>query len=254
MSTATVKDVWRAGRPALGAWLSIPSTVTAEAVARQGFDYVCIDLQHGLIELPAVTAMVQAIELGGGAPIVRVPWNEPGVIGKVLDCGAQGVIVPMVNTAEQAAACVAAARYAPVGGRSWGPALVAPRKGADLAAYREWADANTAVIPMIETPQALANLDAILATPGIDAVYVGPSDLSIGLGWQPANHDGKPEFDDALAAVVAGCRARGIVAGIHSSGALAAKRIAQGFTMMTIASDIAAMRAGLAAELTTARG
>lgn len=253
MSTPTLRDVWRTGRPALGAWLSIASTVTAETVARQGFDYVCIDLQHGLVDLPAVRAMVQAIELGGGAPIVRVPWNEPGVIGKVLDYGAQGVIVPMVNTAEQAAACVAAARYAPVGGRSWGPALVAPRKGTDLAEYRRWADANTAVIPMIETPQALANLDAILDTPGVDAVYVGPSDLSIGLGWEPANHDGRPVFDQALAAVVAGCQARGIVAGIHSSGALGANRVGQGFTMVTVASDISAMRAGVAADLATAR-
>lgn len=253
MSAPTLRDVWRDGRPALGAWLSIPSTVTAEAVARQGFDYVCIDLQHGLIDLAAVTAMVQAIELGGGAPIVRVPWNEPGVIGKVLDAGAQGVIVPMVNTAAEAAACVAAARYAPVGGRSWGPALVAPRKAADLAGYRAWADANTAVIPMIETPQALGNLDAILDTPGIDAVYVGPSDLSIGWGLPPANHDGVPQFDEALAAVVAGCRARGIVAGIHSTGVLAPRRIDQGFTMMTVASDLAALRAGLAGELASAR-
>lgn len=198
--------------------------------------------------------MVQAIEFGGSAPIVRVPWNEPGVIGKVLDAGAQGVIVPMVNSAAEAAACVAAARYAPIGGRSWGPALVAPRKAGDLAGYRAWADANTAVIPMIETPAALADLDAILDTPGIDAVYVGPSDLSIGFGLQPANHDGVREFDEALAAVAAGCRSRGIVAGIHSTGGLAERRAGQGYAMVTVASDLAALRAGLAAELAAARG
>lgn len=234
---------------ALGVWLSVASTVTAEAAARQGFDYVCIDTQHGAVEYQAALGMFQAIALGGGAPITRVPWNEPGIIAKMLDAGAEGVIVPMVNTREQAEAVVRACRYAPQGGRSYGPAVAGMRH----ADYVAWARASIAVIPMIETVEALGNLDDIVSVPGIDAVYIGPADLSLSLGLEPRNNDGEARFDEALAAVVEACLRHGVAPGIHASGALCARRREQGFRMITVANDLLALRRGLDAELDEAR-
>ena len=170
------------------------STITAEVAARQGFDYVCVDTQHGAIEYQAAVGMFQAIELGGGMPITRVPWNEQGIIGKMLDAGAHGVIVPMVNTREQAEAVVRSCRYAPEGSRSFGPTVVGMRH----ADYVAWAGTSVAVIPMIETTEALGNLDDIMSVPGVDAIYVGPADLSLSLGLKPRNNDGEAVFDDAL--------------------------------------------------------
>ncbi|MEM8905928.1 MAG: aldolase/citrate lyase family protein, partial [Actinomycetota bacterium] len=129
---------------ALGGWLSVPNAVTAEHAARLGFDYVCIDTQHGFIEYSAVVGMIQGILVGGSIPLVRVPWNEPGIIGKVLDAGAHGVIVPMVNTVADAEAAVAAGRYAPDGSRSYGPTAAGTRPDVP---YVEWAREVTTIIP-----------------------------------------------------------------------------------------------------------
>lgn len=246
----SLREQWVAGRTTMGGWLSVPSPVSAEAAARVGFDYVCIDTQHGAVGYETAIGMLQALALGNGAPVVRVPWNEPGTIGKMLDAGAEGIIVPMVNSAAEAEAVVRACRYAPGGSRSWGPALAGMRRDD----YHGWATANIAVIPMIETVEALDHLDEILATPGVDAVYVGPADLSVSLGLSPGNHDEHPEFREALGAIVAACRKAGVVAGIHASGALAARRLEQGFHMVTVASDLHAIRSGMAGELALARG
>jgi 4-hydroxy-2-oxoheptanedioate aldolase len=247
---STLREKWAAGGETLGLWLSVPSFVTAEIAAREPVDYVCIDTQHGVIDYPAAASMLQAIELTGGTPIVRVPWNEPGIIGKVLDAGAHGVVVPMVNTRDQAEAVVRAARYVPDGARSWGPVMAAARH----PDYRAWAAEHVAVIPMIETVEALSNLDDILAVPGIDAIYVGPADLSVSLGLEPGNNDGEAVFDDALASIVAACRRHGVVPGIHSTGALTPRRRDQGFRMITATSDALALRAGIASELAAAAG
>lgn len=246
----SLREKWSAGDETLGLWLSMSSTVTAEIAARQSVDYVCIDTQHGVVDYLQATSMIQVIELAGGCPIARVPWNEPGIIGKTLDAGAHGVIVPMVNTRTQAEAVVRSARYAPEGSRSWGPVMAGMRHPDN----RAWAAGNVAVIPMIETAEALANLDEILSTPGIDAVYVGPADLSISLGLGPYGNDGNPVFDDALAAIVDGCRRHGVVPGIHATGPLTPKRREQGFRMITVTSDALAMRAGFASELAAAGG
>ena len=123
----SLREKWAGGGETLGFWLSIPSFLSAEIAAGQAVDYVCVDLQHGVNDYIQAASMIQAIELSGGTPIVRVPWNEPGIIGKVLDAGAHGVIVPMVNTREQAEAVVRASRYAPDGARSWGPVIAGMR-------------------------------------------------------------------------------------------------------------------------------
>ena len=246
----SLREMWAGGDETLGLWLSTASFVTAEITARQSVDYVCVDTQHGVVDYLQSASLIQVIELAGGTPIVRVPWNEPGIIGKTLDAGAHGVIVPMVNTREQAEAVVRAARYAPDGSRSWGPVMAGLRH----ADNRAWAADHIAVIPMIETTEALANLDDILSTPGIDAIYVGPADLSVSLGLAPYGNDGNPVFDDALATIVEGCRRHGVVPGVHSTGVLTPRRREQGFRMITVTSDGLAMRAGYASELAAARG
>lgn len=249
MSTS-LRERWEAGDETLGFWLAVPTIVSAEIAARQPVDYVCVDTQHGVSDYMTSVGMVQAIELAGNTPIVRVPWNEPGIIGKTLDAGAYGVIVPMVNTRAEAEALVQAARYAPDGSRSWGP-LVASLRHPD---NRQWAADHVAVIPMIETAEALDNLDDILTVPGVDAIYVGPADLSLSLGLAPQSDHDEAVFNDALAAIVAGCRRHGVVPGMHATGALVERRREQGFRMITVTSDALAMRAGFAAELAAAEG
>jgi 4-hydroxy-2-oxoheptanedioate aldolase len=245
-----LRGQWSAGNETSGFWLSMPGTVGAEIAAAQPVDYVCIDTQHGVIDYQTSVPMIQAIELAGGTPIVRVPWNEQGIIGKTLDAGAHGVIVPMVNTRAQAEAVVRSARYAPSGARSWGPVMAGLRH----ADNRQWADDTIAVIPMIETAEAIGNLDDILSVPGIDAIYVGPADLAISLGLEPSGNEGTPVFDDALATIVAACGRHGVVPGIHSTGALTQLRRQQGFRMITVTSDALAIKAGYASELAAASG
>lgn len=249
MTVTTICDHWRQGETALGGWLAIPSTLTAEATARCGFDYVCIDTQHGPLEFADSVPMIQAILLGGSSPIVRVPRNEPGIIGKSLDAGAHGVIIPMVNTAAEAEEAVSACRYVPRGARSWGPTVAGLR-----CDYLSWEPGQVACIPMIETAEALSNLDEILEVPDIDAIYVGPADLSITLGLPPGNNDGEKAFDEALSFILDRCAAHKIIAGIQSTGALTPKRVAAGFRMVTVTTDLHAARKGINAELALARG
>ena len=246
----TLRDLWRAGETTLGLWASDPSSVAAESLGRAGAQYVCCDNQHGLVDYQATVSMIQGILLGGTCPIARVPWNEPGIIGKMLDAGAYGIIVPMVNTREEAEAAVAACRYPPLGARSFGPAAVGQRGRGYYSSSAE----QIAAIPMVETVEAVSNVDAIVSVPGVDAVYVGPADLSISLGLPPGNNDDAPEFVEALETIVAACQNAGVVPGIHSSGALTPRRLEMGFRMITVTTDLVAMRQGVAAELELARG
>src|ERR1700741_3106501 len=185
-----VKQMWRAGQCATLGWLSVSHGFTAEIMARQGFDALCVDLQHGTSEMRDVAPMLQAISQTDTVPVVRVAWNEPAAIMKALDLGAYGIIVPLVNNAKEAAMAVAACRYPPVGMRSNGPVRAVHYGGADYVAK---ANDEIVVMAMIETKEGLANLDAICATPGLDAVYIGPADLSFALGLPPG-----PDKTDAL--------------------------------------------------------
>ena len=251
MRPNAMKDRFDSGEPAIGVWITAPCTITTQAVTGETFHYACVDLQHGAIDYQAAVPILQTIELGPATPITRVPWNEPGIIGKVLDAGSMGVIVPMVNTRAQAEAAVFASRYPPVGGRSHGPVRAALAHGADY-----WRDANDAVsvIPMIETVEALTNADDILSTPGVDACYVGPADLSRSLGLAPGNNDDEPAFVDAMVAIADACKRHGVVAGCHTVAELTERRLEMGYQMITVTSDLVALRRGLASELDLMRG
>jgi len=250
MDIDSIKRKWADDQTTLGAWLSMREPLVAEAAGGAGFDYVCVDMQHGLSELRDAFASLQALRGGTATPIVRVPWNEPGIIGRALDMGALGVIIPMVNSRAEAQAAVAACRYAPDGKRSFGPIVPGMRYGAD---YFSRANAGVACIPMIETVEAIAQLDDILSVPGIDAVYVGPADLSITMGLPPAGDHDDQGFQDALAKVVDGCRRHGVTPGIHATAGLAGARHEQGFRMITVAMDFLGASASLRADLATAR-
>ena len=250
MTAVPLPQRWRDGATALGAWMFLREPLLAEVAGEAGYDYVCIDMQHGLASYSDVTVMLLGLGRCASAPIVRVPWNEPGIIGRVLDAGALGVIIPMVNSAEEAARAVAACRYAPVGARSFGPLTAMIRHGRH---YLRTANDEVACIPMIETVQAVEGIDEILAVPGIDAVYVGPSDLSLTMGLPPlADHD-DARFQAALATIVDACNRRGVIPGIHASPALAQARAEQGFRMITVGFDQTPVMAALRADLAAAR-
>jgi 4-hydroxy-2-oxoheptanedioate aldolase len=250
MTPTSLPERWRGGATTLGAWISLREPFLAEVAALSGYDYVVVDMQHGLSDYADVTRAVQAIAGTPAVPIVRVPWNEPGIIGRALDTGALGVIIPMVNSVDEARRAVEACRYAPDGTRSIGPLVTRVRYGAD---HPGKANGLVACIPMIETRQAVEGIDEILEVPGIDAVYIGPADLSLTYGLPPGpDHDGGP-FDDALAQVVDACRRHGVTPGIHANASLAAKRHGAGFRMITVGFDAAPAIAALRADVDSAR-
>jgi 4-hydroxy-2-oxoheptanedioate aldolase len=246
----SLQERWNGGATTLGAWMFLREPFTAEAAGDAGYDYVCVDMQHGLADYRDATAMLQAMSRTPATPIVRVPGNEPIMIGRILDAGALGVIIPMVNTAAQAAQAVAACRYAPVGNRSVGPIGAMTRHG---TGYFRWANERVACLPMIETIEAVENIDEILHVPGIDGIYVGPADLALTLGLPPHMDHTDERFQNALSTVLDACRRHGVVAGIQSSPALAETRAKQGFRMITVGYDQAPVVAALRADLATSR-
>jgi len=231
----TLKAIWARGEAVVNGWLSIPSTFSAEVMAHQGFDSLTIDMQHGVVDYQVAVAMLQAISTTPVIPLARVPWNDPGAIMKILDAGVYGVICPMINTRDQAEALVRACKYPPLGYRSYGPVRASIYGGAD---YGDRANQDLLVIPMIETREAVANLDEILSVPGIDAVYVGPADLSLTLGCKPRLDQTDPPVVEAQQKIVAACQRHGVVAGLHTGTvAYALKMIAEGYRFVTLASD-----------------
>ena len=185
-----LRTLWTQDQAAVNGWLAIPNSFAAEVMAHQGWDTLTIDLQHGVVDYATMVPMLQAISTTATVPVVRVPWLEPGIIMKALDAGAYGVICPMINTREDAQRLVAYTHYAPQGTRSFGPVRAALYGGAD---YAEHANRTIVVFAMIETAQALDKLDAILSVEGLDAIYIGPSDLSLSLGCKPVFDDVEPK-------------------------------------------------------------
>jgi 4-hydroxy-2-oxoheptanedioate aldolase len=237
----------------LGYWSVLDAPVAIERIARLGYDYVCIDMQHGLVGYSGLLASLTAIDAAGvSVGMVRVEANNPTPIGRALDAGAVGVIVPLIDSAEDAAKAVAAARYPPLGRRSYGPMRSGLRIGPEPSA----AHAETVVLAMIETPSGLSEVDKICATPGLDGVYVGPSDLRLAVGGAHVRDSSVDEvFEDAVRTVREAALAAGIAAGIHTpDGATAARRLAEGYTFATVASDVVHLEQAARAHLEVARG
>lgn len=235
MRENTLRSIWRQGGFTLNGWLHIPSSYSAELMAHQGWDSLTVDLQHGLIDYQAALTMVQAISTTPTIPLARVPWNEPGLIMKMLDAGCYGIICPMINNRAQAEAFVAACRYPPAGSRSFGPTRAVLYAGAD---YVEHANEAVITIAMIETAEALENLDEILSVPGLDAIDVGPADLSQHLGGRQRIDLTEPHLVAALDRIVAAARRHGVVAGIHTAGAeYTHKLIQKGYQFFSVLSD-----------------
>jgi 4-hydroxy-2-oxoheptanedioate aldolase len=246
----SLRELWDIDEASIGGWCSIPSPFSAELMGRSGFDWVCIDTQHGVIGYDQMMPMLQALSITGTPAFVRVPWNQPDHIMKSLDAGAQGVIVPMVSSAEEAEAAVAAVKYPPLGMRSWGPI----RAALDVPGYSpEVANRRTVLAVMIETPGGVENLDAILSVRGVDAVYVGPSDLALGHGMTPTLKVEDPEHERLIETVVEGCRRHGVRAGIHCDSVATVRRWhAKGYGMFTVGSDAALMRQAASQVVATA--
>jgi 4-hydroxy-2-oxoheptanedioate aldolase len=243
-----LKAIWSEGRASLNGWLSIGNPFTAEIMAAQGYDSVTIDVQHGALDYSHALPMFQAMRHSGVVPLARVPWLEPGIIMKMLDAGAYGIICPMVNTPEQAAEFVSYMRYPPLGQRSFGPTRVSFAAGAN---YASEANGEILAFAMVETARAMDNLEAIAATPGLDGIYVGPADLSLSLSegrLAPGFDREEPEMIAALKRIVAACRKAGIRAALHCGAPeYAARAIGWGFDMTTVSGDsrlLAAAAAG----------
>ena len=243
---------WRAGHQTIGCWLSMANTYSAEVIAKLGFDWVCIDLQHGMIDYPDLANMLPAISNSQATPLVRVSWNEPYEIMKVLDAGAYGVIVPMINTREEAAQAVAACRYPPAGNRSFGPIRGALYGG---HGYSRQANEHMACIAMIDTRARIDNLVEIVTTPGLDGVYIGPADLALSMGLPAMGDQPQDSHLEMVQHIQSTCQKHGLPVGIHTSSlAYTQKYLALGFNFVTLGSDAGHMIANAARELSLARG
>ena len=245
-----LRTIWREDGTVVNGWLHVPSSFSAEVMAHAGYDSLTIDMQHGPVDYGSLVPMLQAISTTDTVPVVRVPWHDPGLIMQVLDAGCYAVICPMVNTREQAEAFVGACRYPPGGYRSFGPYRATLYAGQD---YTDHADDTVVTIAMIETRQALEDLDGILDVAGLDAVFVGPSDLGQSLGYGPGVDREEPEVIEAIDKVLAAARDRGLAAGIFAgSSGYASRMVEKGFRFVNVSTDaqlMAKAAAGVVADL-----
>jgi len=236
---------------AINAWLSIPSSYSAEIVSHCKADAVTVDLQHGMTEFSDAVTMLQAISTTSATPLVRPGSCDMAQIMHLLDAGAYGVICPQVDNPDIARDVVAACKYPPAGKRSFGPSRGLLYGGAD---YFEYANSEILVIVMIESKEAVENLDGILATPGVDGIYIGPNDLSLAYGFEP-HSDPQGEVGRIIEDIRVKTHARNLITGIFcSDGVMARRRLDQGFQIVTPGSDAAILRSSYALQVDAARG
>ena len=251
MRSNDLRTVFGAGGVAINGWISSASPFAAEALSHAGFDSVTIDLQHGMFGIDSAIALIHAVGSGPAVPMARCPSLDPAVIGKLLDAGAYGIICPSVDTAEQATAFVAACRYPPVGRRSFGPARGLLYGGPDYVAR---ADETVLSWAMIESAGSLVELDAILAVPGLDGIYVGPNDLALSMGYEPGAPEPVPAVAVAIEHIRVTARRADVRSGIFCAGADSAARMAAaGWDLVTPGSDISILRSAAAAGVATIR-
>ena len=246
----------RAGETVVAGWSTLGSPIVAETIAREGFSAVTLDGQHGLWDTTSIIAGISALQLAGATPIVRVPVADYGMISRVLDFGAEAIIAPMINTETDARRFASVAKYPPLGERSWGPQFAMSRQGQSSATdYLRDANSGTLTLAMIETPEALANVDVIAETPGIDALFIGPYDLSTSLSAGKAQDINAPAVDQAIDRIRAAAEKAGKIPGIYCRDAERALAMAKrGFKFLTIGSDLGLLREGAAALLKALKG
>ena len=242
---------WRRGEPSIGGWLSLANTHTAELMANAGFDWVVVDMQHGLVDYGDLRHMLPAISTTATTPLVRVSWNRPSEIMKALDAGAMGVIVPLVNSRAETEAAISACRYPPAGTRSFGPIRGALYGGRGYVAE---ANDQIACIVMIETREGLENLEEIVSTPGLDGVYIGPSDLAYAIGLPPIGDTDHAEHVETVGRILETCKRHKVPAGIHTGGLdYTRRRLAAGFDFVTLGNDLGFMMRSVTTELAAAK-
>ena len=251
MRSNSVLEKWRNGEKTIGAWLSSDSSYAAEVMSHVGFDWLCVDQQHGVSDYASTFQMLQAISTTNTTPFVRVAWNDSATIMRALDAGAYGIVVPLVNNAEEAQKAVWACRYPPEGGRSSGPNRATLYGGND---YQANANKEIACIVMIETAEAIENLDSILSVEGVDAAYIGPSDLAYALEMTPTGDNNNPEHVKAVETIFDACIRHGVAPGIHTgSTEYTARWLAHGFQMVNLGTDMQFMRTRAADSLDQVR-
>lgn len=250
-----VKALLQAGQPVINGWCSLPCAYAAEIMAHQGYDSLTIDIQHGAMDYQGAFSMLQAISTTDTTPMARVPGLDPGLMMKLLDSGASGLICPMVNSGDMAREFVAACRYPPAGTRSFGPnrATLSARAGSS-AAYAGAADAEILLFAMIETRQGLDNLEDIVGVPGLDGVYIGPGDLSLALGAAPSMNPTHAPVVAAIADVLGAANRKRRFAAIHTDGpATARRRFEQGFGLCTLQNDVRLLSDAAKAQVAATR-
>jgi 4-hydroxy-2-oxoheptanedioate aldolase len=247
----TLAKRFRDGETVFSGWCGLPYPLVAEALAREGFPAVTIESQHGLWDVAGILHGIAAVRQGGAAPIVRVPLNDFALVSRSLDFGAEGIIAPMINTPADARAFAAAAKFPPVGERSWGPHRAMTLGGVpDMPTYLREANDHVVTFAMIETRAALQNFDAIIGTPGIDGFFLGPSDLSIALSDGKTVDPLSKEVDGHLDTMIAGAQKAKKIPGAYSTSAERAVDFARrGVRFITVSSDLAMFRAGAAAAM-----
>ena len=241
----------RAGETVFSAWCTLASPLVVEALAREGFAAVNLDAQHGMWDVASLVAGIGAVRAGGAAPLVRVPLEDFALVSRALDFGAEAIIAPMINDGSDARRFAAAAKYPPLGERSWGPVRAMMLQGASApAVYLREANEGTLTMAMIETPAALNNVDDIAGTPGIDALFVGPYDLATSLSAGAAQDVQAPEVERAIDQICAAAKRAGKIPGIYCRDAERALAMAKrGFRFMAVASDLGMLREAAAATL-----
>lgn len=252
MRENNVKNIWADGGAVINGWLGIANSYSAEVMAHQNFDSVTVDMQHGMVDFQAAVTMLQSISTVDSTPLARVGWNDPSSIMKILDAGAYGVICPMINNKDECEKFVGACRYVPRGYRSVGPARGVLYGGGDYVAK---SNDTVVAFAMIETQEAMDNLDAIMSVDGLDAIYVGPNDLSVSLGHAASADPQYPEVLAAMDTILAAAQRNNVMPGIHcGSGDMARRMIDKGYKFTTIMNDARLMSLGADMEIKVARG
>ncbi|MBB4053947.1 4-hydroxy-2-oxoheptanedioate aldolase [Devosia subaequoris] len=255
MNTNAVRALWAGGERAINGWLSIGNSFSAEIMAAQGFDCLTVDLQHGVVDYATAIQMFQAMGASGVMPMARISHLSPSEVTRVLDGGAMGLICPMINTRADAEALVSYARYAPNGIRSFGPTRAAIALG---PGYDGNAEDELICFAMVETAEAMNNLDAICSTPGLDGIYVGPSDLTLALTgrrYRVGFDREEPEMVEAIKRILTTAHKHGIKGGLHTgSAAYASRAIDWGFDLVTAATDVRLLAENAKQTLQTVRG